>query len=58
MKERGSAGDPTKLGRWTWVCIGGKDGTVTVFISAYFSCKSINGLNKHSLEPIGIIFKT
>ena len=31
----GSGGDPTKLGSWTWVRIGGKDGIATVFVSAY-----------------------
>jgi len=45
MTEKGSGGDPIKLGRWTWVCIGGKDDITTVFVSAYWPCKSLNGLN-------------
>ena len=44
MTERGSGNDPTKLGRWTWVCIGGKDGCATVFVSAYRPCKNTEGL--------------
>ena len=35
MTTRGSGGDPTKQGRWTWVRIVGKDGIATVFVSAY-----------------------
>ena len=45
MTEQGSGGDPTKLGRWTWVRICGKDGVTTVFVLAYRPCKSVNGLN-------------
>ena len=39
MTERGSGGDPKKLGRWACVCIGGKDDIATVFVSAYRPCK-------------------
>ena len=28
----GSGGDPTKLRRWTWACIGDKYGIIIVFI--------------------------
>ena len=45
MTERGSGGDPTKLGRWTWVCIGGKGGITTVSVSTYRPYKNIDGLN-------------
>ena len=45
MMERGSGGDSTKPGRWTWVCIGGKDVIPTVFVSTYHLWKNINGLN-------------
>ena len=45
MTARGSGGDPTKLGRWTWVCIGGKDGIATVFVSAYRPCHNPDGLH-------------
>ena len=45
MTARGSGGDPTKLGRWTWVRIGGKDSIATVFISAYQPCKNTSGLH-------------
>ena len=37
-------GDQTKLGRWTWKKIGGKDGIATVFVSAYRPCHSTKGL--------------
>ena len=45
MTTSGSGGDPTKLGRWTWVRIGGKDGIATVFVSAYRPCKNTSGLH-------------
>ena len=38
MIKGGVGGDPTKLGRWTWTSIGGKDGIATVFFSAYRPC--------------------
>ena len=44
MTERGSGGHSTKLRRWNWVCIGGKDGVATIFVSVYQPYKSINGL--------------
>ena len=34
----GVGSDPTKLGRWTWTRISGKDGIPTVFVSAYGPC--------------------
>ena len=37
--------NPIKLGRWTWVWIEGKVGESTVFVSAYKSCNSINGMS-------------
>ena len=30
--------DPTKLGRWTWTKICGKNGLTSVFVSAYRPC--------------------
>ena len=45
MTTSGSGGDPTKLGRWTWVRIGEKDGIATVFVSAYRPCKNTSGLH-------------
>ena len=44
MTTSGSGDDPTKLGRRTWVRIGGKDGIATVFVSAYRPCKNTSGL--------------
>ena len=38
MIKDGVGGDPTKLGRWRWMRIGGKDGIATVFVSAYRPC--------------------
>lgn len=37
--------DPTKLGRWMWVCIEGKAGEATVFVSAYSPCKNTKGIS-------------
>ena len=45
MTKRGSGGAPTKLGRWTWVRIGSKDGIATVFVSAYRPCKNPGGMH-------------
>ena len=36
--QDGVGGDPTKLGRWTWTKINGKDGIISVFVSAYRLC--------------------
>ena len=44
-RTEGGGGDPTKLGRWTWTRIGGKDGITTVFVSAYRPCHNPNGLH-------------
>ena len=41
MSDKGS--DPTGLGRWTWVCIEGKSGEATVFVSVYRPCKNTSG---------------
>ena len=38
-------GDPTKLGRWIWTRIGGKNGIVTVFVSAYRLYHNPDGLH-------------
>ena len=35
ITQKGWGNDLTKLGRWTWTRIGGKDGIATVFVSAY-----------------------
>ena len=40
----GVGGDPTKLGRWTWTKICGKDGITSVFVSAYRPCRNRAGL--------------
>ena len=45
MTERGSGGDPTKFGRWTWVRIGGKDSIATVFVSEYCPYKNPDGMH-------------
>ena len=45
MTKGGSGGDPTKLGRWTWARIGGKDGITTVFVSAYRPCHNFDDLH-------------
>ena len=44
MIQNGWGIDQTKLGRWMWTKIGGKDGIATVFISAYKPCRSLKGL--------------
>jgi hypothetical protein len=38
-----SGGDPTGLGRWTWVRIQGKGGVVLCYVSIYSPCKSKGG---------------
>ena len=38
-----SGGDLTKLGRWTWARIGGKDGIATVLVSTYCPCHNPDG---------------
>ena len=45
MTKGGSSSDLTKLERWTWACIGGKDGIATVFVSAYRPCHNPDGLH-------------
>ena len=45
MTKGGWGGDPTKLGRWTWTRIGGKDGIAAVFVSAYRLCYNPGGLH-------------
>ena len=44
MAQNGWESDPTKLGRWSWTKIEGKDGIATVFVSAYRPCQSTRGL--------------
>ena len=45
MTKGGWGGDSTKLGRWTWISIEGKDGITTVFVSAYRLCHNPDGLH-------------
>ena len=45
MTQNGWGSDPTKLERWTWTRIGGKDGIATVFLSAYRPCHSPDDLH-------------
>ena len=45
MTKVGSGGDSTKLGRWTWVCIGGKNGIATVLVSVHRRCHNPDGLH-------------
>ena len=45
MTKGGSGGDPTKLRRWTWACIGGKDYIATVLVSTYRPCHNPVGLH-------------
>ena len=45
MTKDGVGGDPTKLGRWTWTRIAGKDGIATVFVSAFRLCHNSDGLH-------------
>ena len=45
MTKDGWGSDPTKLRRWTWTRIGGKDRIATVFVSAYRPCHSPDGLH-------------
>ena len=40
VTQNGWGNDPTKLGRWAWTRIRGKDGIATVFVSAYRPCQS------------------
>ena len=37
-------GDPTKLGRWTWTKICGKDDLTSIFVLAYRPCRNRDGL--------------
>ena len=37
----GMGKDPTKLGRWTWMRLRGKDQIHTRFVSAYRPCKNV-----------------
>jgi exonuclease III len=41
-KETG--GDPTGLGRWTWVRLHGKDGMILRYVSIYCPCESKTGM--------------
>ena len=45
VTKDGWGSDSTKLGRWTWTKIGGKDGMATVFVSAYRPCHTPDGLH-------------
>ena len=45
VTKGGWSGDLTKLGRWTWTRIGGKDGIAAVFVSAYRLCYNPGGLH-------------
>ena len=45
VTKDGWGSDPTKLGRWAWTHIGGKDGIATVFVSAYRPCHNLDGLH-------------
>ena len=45
MTVGSSGGDLTKLGRWTWVYISGKDGIAIVFVLAYRLCHNPDGLH-------------
>ena len=45
MTKDGISGNPTKLGRWTWSRIEGKDDIATVFVSAYRPCHNLEGLH-------------
>ena len=44
VTKNGWGSNPTKLGRWTWTRIRGKDGITTVFVLAYRPCHSPTGI--------------
>jgi exonuclease III len=39
-----TGGDPTGLGRWTWVRVQGKQGMILRYVSVYCPCKSKHGM--------------
>jgi exonuclease III len=42
--NKGSGGDPTGLGRWTWIRLQGKGGVVFRYVSIYCPCKNKDGV--------------
>ena len=45
VTKDGWGSNPTKLRRWMWTRIGGKDEIATVFVSAYRPCHSPDGIH-------------